>query len=176
MAATDPIRDDDFDFQREHDGSLSIESAVFQALGAASVCWERMAGTGVFDSDRAKQIGERLLEVIGGSADDEQRIIGRMGLDKTLTYAGNEWGPLGVAIRAATRTDLGALMTAIRDQPRMGIATTRELLDEVRVRMEISQNSTKGRELGRLCAEALDNLDPGVLEYATWKPEPEETP
>lgn len=64
MTATNPIREGDFDFTPEHDGSLPIETAVFQAIGAASVCWESMSGTGVFDSDRAKQIGERLLEVI----------------------------------------------------------------------------------------------------------------
>lgn len=53
-----------FDFSYEDDGSLSLESAVFQALGAASVCWESLEGTGIFDSDRAREIGERLLEVI----------------------------------------------------------------------------------------------------------------
>jgi hypothetical protein len=42
----------------------NLEEAVFQALGAASVCWESMEGTGVFQSDRAKQIGEELLGII----------------------------------------------------------------------------------------------------------------
>jgi hypothetical protein len=176
VTATDPRSDDDFDFDfaPEHDGSLSIESAVFQALGAASVCWESLSGTGVFDSDRAKRIGERLLELIGGTADDEQRVVARMGIDKTLRYAGNEWGPLGVAIRASEMTDVGALVRAIRDQPRMGLATTRELLTEVASRMQVTQNSTAGRELGRTCIDAIDNLDSGVLEYATWRPMPEQ--
>lgn len=40
------------------------EAAVFQALGAASTCWERPEAAGVFDSDRAKEIGEALLEVL----------------------------------------------------------------------------------------------------------------
>lgn len=52
------------EFTPEHDGTLPIETAVFQALGAASVCWESMAGTGVFDSTRAKEIGDELLAVI----------------------------------------------------------------------------------------------------------------
>lgn len=39
-----------------------IESAVFEAIGAASVCWESMEGTGVFDSTRAKKIGDELVE------------------------------------------------------------------------------------------------------------------
>lgn len=52
------------EFHREADGSLSVEAAIFQALGAVSVCWETPEGSGVFDSDRAKEIGEALLEVV----------------------------------------------------------------------------------------------------------------
>lgn len=47
-------------------GITTLETAVFEALGAASVCWENMSGTGVFQSDRAKQIGEELVEFIRG--------------------------------------------------------------------------------------------------------------
>jgi hypothetical protein len=53
-----------FEFRPEHDGTLSLEAAVFQALGAASACWENLEGAGVFQSERAKEIGEALLEVI----------------------------------------------------------------------------------------------------------------
>lgn len=49
----------------------------------------------------------------------------------------------------------------------LGLATTRELLVELAVRMEITQNSNKGRELGVLCREAMANLDRGVLNYST---------
>ena len=41
-----------------------LESYVFQAIGAASVCWESLNGTGIFDSTRAKGIGDKLLEKI----------------------------------------------------------------------------------------------------------------
>jgi len=58
-----------FAFQPEDDGSLPIETAVFQALGAASTCWESLEGTGVFDSERAKEIGDALLHVIRGPED-----------------------------------------------------------------------------------------------------------
>lgn len=43
------------------DPDISLEGAVFQALGAASVCWENLMGAGVFDSTRAKTIGDALL-------------------------------------------------------------------------------------------------------------------
>ena len=44
---------------------LTIEEAVFQALGAASACWETLGNAGVFDSTRCKQIGDELLARIG---------------------------------------------------------------------------------------------------------------
>lgn len=53
-----------FRFIPEHDGTLSLESAVFQALGYASTCWENMEGTGVFASDRAKECGEALVDFV----------------------------------------------------------------------------------------------------------------
>jgi hypothetical protein len=54
-----------------------------------------------------------------------------------------------------------------QEEPLLGLATTRELLDELAVRMEVTQNSIKGRDLGRLCREAIENLAPGILAYRT---------
>lgn len=42
----------------------TLETCVYEALGAASVCWEPMDGSGVFQSERAQAIGEQLLERI----------------------------------------------------------------------------------------------------------------
>lgn len=109
-----------FEFTREDDGSLPLKTAVFQALGAASVCWDGVP-SGIFREDRAKEIGEALM----------------------------------AQIRAA-------------DKPNLGMATTHELLAEISVRMSITQNSIKGRELGALCNEAIEHLDKGVLDYSTW--------
>lgn len=55
----------------------------------------------------------------------------------------------------------------VAKEPLLGLATTRELLAELEVRMRVTQNSTGGRKLGDLCAEALENLSPGVLNYRT---------
>lgn len=52
-------------------GKMTLEEAVFTALGAASVCWESMEGTGEFDSSRAKKIGEELLNRIKMRGDVE---------------------------------------------------------------------------------------------------------
>jgi hypothetical protein len=38
------------------------ETAVFLALGAASVCWEDLSHTGVFQSQRCERIGRELID------------------------------------------------------------------------------------------------------------------
>ena len=47
-----------------HAEAMKLREMVFQSLGEASVCWESMNGTGVFDSTRAKHIGERLCAAL----------------------------------------------------------------------------------------------------------------
>jgi hypothetical protein len=54
--------------RREHalppvilDDADSLESAVGQAVGAASTCWQTLDNTGTFDTERASQITEELL-------------------------------------------------------------------------------------------------------------------
>lgn len=63
--------------------------------------------------------------------------------------------------------DFMVATTSPEDGPLLGLATTEELLIEVAVRMEVTQNSLKGRDLGRLCREAIANLGPGILGYRT---------
>lgn len=46
-----------FDFSDVHD----LHNAVYQSIGAASVCWENPGGAGVFDSTRAAALGEGLI-------------------------------------------------------------------------------------------------------------------
>jgi len=52
------------EFHKEDDGSLSLEFAVHQAVGAASVCWESMENTGVFQEDKARDVAQALLAFI----------------------------------------------------------------------------------------------------------------
>lgn len=46
------------------DEDTSIEQAVFEALGAVSVCWENIAEAGVFQSGSAIEIGHELTDFI----------------------------------------------------------------------------------------------------------------
>lgn len=57
---------------------LTLEEAVYQAIGAASVCWEDVAKAGVFDSDRAKAIGDALLTRVRGELDEVRDEAHRM--------------------------------------------------------------------------------------------------
>lgn len=73
------------------DRAETLNELVFQALGAASMCWETPEGAGVFDSTRAKAIGDEVV----------------------------------------------ARLRARENEPRLGCATTRQLLDEITTRIEI---------------------------------------
>lgn len=42
----------------------TLEEAVYQTVGHASVCWENMSGTGVFQDDEARKAAENLLSWI----------------------------------------------------------------------------------------------------------------
>lgn len=46
----------------------TVQDMIYQALGAASVCWTDMEGTGVFMDERAKQIGDELMEIFVNQA------------------------------------------------------------------------------------------------------------
>jgi len=46
------------------DAEPTLESAIFQALGAASMCWDPKPYTQIFDSTAAKEIGDALLAEI----------------------------------------------------------------------------------------------------------------
>lgn len=55
----------------------------------------------------------------------------------------------------------------VDEEPRLGLASTRDLLTEIAVRMEIGQNSLNGRTLASLCRQALEGLDDHILNYST---------
>lgn len=54
----------EFEFTQGEDGPPTMETMVYEAVGAASTCWESLHGTGVFDSDRAQAIGDAVVEQV----------------------------------------------------------------------------------------------------------------
>lgn len=66
-----------FSFSPELDGSLPLEAAVGQAIGAASVCWDDLSGAGVFHSDRAAEIVQALMGEINNALRGSQKRPGK---------------------------------------------------------------------------------------------------
>jgi|GEM_PF-6301406 len=54
----------EFEFTRREGEELTLSTAVHEAIGAASVCWESMNGTGLFDESRAKEVAAKLIEFV----------------------------------------------------------------------------------------------------------------
>lgn len=76
----------------DHDEFVGqLSTMVFEALGGVSVCWQYPEQSGEFNSTRAREIGEKLLD------------------------------------------DLRAHF----NQPQLGLATTGQILDEIRTRIEV---------------------------------------
>ncbi len=57
------------------DECTTLEEAVYQAVGAASVCWDNIQGAGVFDDRQATQVAEDLLAAIRQWMNDVQFTI-----------------------------------------------------------------------------------------------------
>ena len=55
---------EDYGFQPHDREPFTIEDAVYQTIGAASVCWDNPGGAGVFESDRARELGRNLMRFI----------------------------------------------------------------------------------------------------------------
>lgn len=83
-----------FEFQPNADGTLTLENAVFQALGSASASWENLSGAGEFQSERASDAGKKLIEHITAM----YRQIGAAALEE----AANKIGPYPIADPAIT--------------------------------------------------------------------------
>lgn len=59
-------------FNNETVQHLTLEESVYQAVGAASTCWESMEGTGIFQDDQAREIASTLMGKIRQETAGEQ--------------------------------------------------------------------------------------------------------
>ena len=68
-----------FDAEQIHNEAIRngeadpLRSVIFQALGAASACWDNLEGAGVFKDREAKQVGDDLLAFIRSQLGDNDR-------------------------------------------------------------------------------------------------------
>ena len=54
----------------------NLRTLIFEALGEASMCWEFPEKAGVFQSERAEEIGLRLLKEINSVLKPENNLSG----------------------------------------------------------------------------------------------------
>ena len=104
-------------------GYDDLPSLIFTALGAASACWEHLDGAGVFDSDRAKRIGDELLDLLPAYMPPT--------VQATLTVSRAE-------LRTMVQADPEAFGLDGSYEPRLGCATTAQLLMELDARLGAS--------------------------------------
>jgi hypothetical protein len=69
------ISGEPFTFVRSSESDVTLDEALGQALGAASMCWERPEDAGTFDMARAKQIFEQLKKLLVEKARAERRSL-----------------------------------------------------------------------------------------------------
>lgn len=75
-----------FDFDRRE--GFSLQAAVGQAVGAASMCWENVSGAGVFDDRLAKEISEALLAEVRRHTDAEVSVWKKRLNEETVRLRG----------------------------------------------------------------------------------------
>ena len=77
--------------------------------------------------------------------------------------------PLPDRLRYPAVADFEALRAELQE-PRLGLATTRQLLQELQARGEL-QNDSDGAALHRMCSKALSYMVSETLDYRTWDPQ-----
>lgn len=71
------ISGEPFTFVRSSDEDITLDEALGQALGAASMCWERPEDAGTFNSVRAKRIFEQLKLLLQEKSLEDRREIAK---------------------------------------------------------------------------------------------------
>jgi len=51
-------------FQHPAATLIPLDEMIMQAVGEASMCWSNIEGAGVFNSEKAKKIGDNLLKYL----------------------------------------------------------------------------------------------------------------
>jgi hypothetical protein len=93
----------------DDEAPLSLSEAVGQSLGAASACWENLAGAGVFESTRCGEIYEWLMAYLSDWADENRKQANGATAAKTRAAIADEIarGPADHHARLAAGTEQG---------------------------------------------------------------------
>jgi hypothetical protein len=69
------IEGEPFTFVRSSEADITLDEALGQALGAASMCWQYPERAGIFDDQRAARIMDQLKKLLAEKARDERRAL-----------------------------------------------------------------------------------------------------
>lgn len=75
----------------------TLANMVYQAIGAASVCWTDMAGQGVFMSERAEQIAAELIGIIDDTVREQEiePLLDHLDLAWIIIANASDWASIG---------------------------------------------------------------------------------
>lgn len=154
-------------------GDAEMSEAVHQALGFASVCWEPMDCTGVFEGDRVAQAAGELLGIIGQYADARGRSApcsGRAAYevwraavpDYVCNVPAGPWEELPETIQA------GFNAVAVQEpQPAPGAPALREA-----VIAEVREAASCGSDDGDECPKCTRHAAAILAAFAAQEPKP----
>jgi hypothetical protein len=77
------IEGEPFTFVRSSEADVTLDEALGQALGAASMCWTNVEGAGRFKQHRAKQIFEQLKLLLQEKSKEDRAALVQEIVDNT---------------------------------------------------------------------------------------------
>lgn len=79
------ISGEPFTFVRSSEADVSLDEALGQALGAASMCWTNVEGAGRFKEHRAKEIFRELKKLLQEKSLQDRKAIGEAIIEQLHT-------------------------------------------------------------------------------------------
>lgn len=108
-----------------------LEHTVFQKVGQASMCWETLHGAGVFDSTQAAQIANDILMAV--SEHTAVLVRRETALQRDVINGARKQID---ELRKQNAWQAEQLRKG-DNEPRLGFATTQQLLNEIQVRLDV---------------------------------------
>lgn len=103
----------------DDEAPLSLSEAVGQSLGAASACWENLAGAGVFESTRCGEIYEWLMAYLSDWADEIRKQANEATAAKLAVAEPNVEDLVGRIVRAGFDVTITPRQPAADHQARL---------------------------------------------------------
>ena len=159
--------------EEERPTAVPLRTAIGEAFGAVSMCWEPRP-TGEFQSSRAGDI----LGGVLGRIDAELAAAWRAGRASAHRERGHRCARCEQAFDTAeeAREHVKEAHDKPQARPLLGLATTREMFEEVKARGEVAGAIAEGmagghshaaRDMAMVAGDMLEELPAELLDYRT---------